>query len=85
MACLRDRPSPTPFTVRPVEAHRVEVAPGRFWSLEDQALSEKAVNDRSRLVTGVGDLTTVRLMSRKSTDVIFITPHRTPRDSTSPV
>ncbi len=69
---------PMPFTLRYVEQHRVEVARGRHWTLEGQALTEKAVNDRSRSVTGVGDPVTVRLMSRKSTDAIFLTPNSTP-------
>ncbi len=65
-----------PFTVVPVESHRVPIAPRRDWRLPGQMLTPEACQKLSswKRIDGQGDAETVRLMSRKTTDALFLTP-----------
>ena len=65
-----------PFSIVPVETHKAEIAPRRYWRLPGQALTPEACQKLSRwgMVEGQGDAETVRLMSRKTTDALFLTP-----------
>lgn len=67
---------PKPFTVVPVDHHNVQVAQGRSWKLPEQALLEKEIERLVKFgrVDGVGDPETFMLMSRKTTDALFVTP-----------
>lgn len=65
-----------PFSLVPVETHRAEVAPRRDWRLPGQALTPEACQKLSnwQRIDGQGDVENVRLMSRKTTDALFLTP-----------
>ncbi|WP_390348810.1 hypothetical protein ACFJIS_14625 [Variovorax boronicumulans] len=65
-----------PFTLVPVESHRVQIAPRRDWRLPGQMLTPEACQKLAawKRIDGQGDAETVRLMSRKTTDALFLTP-----------
>jgi hypothetical protein len=67
---------PIPFTLVPVDQNKVWVAKGISWRFPDQMLLKKEYEKRvaSGRVGGGGDPVTVRLMSRKTTDALFLTP-----------
>jgi hypothetical protein len=71
---------PKPFSLIPVEYQKVAAGNGEFWRLPKQLLLESecaALQKRERL-GGLGDVTSVMLMSRKTTDALFITPTSVP-------
>ncbi|RCW63651.1 DEAD/DEAH box helicase [Pseudorhodoferax soli] len=73
---IGDGDSVRPFTLFPVESHRVQIAPRRDWRLPGQMLTPEACQKLAawKRIDGQGDAEVVRLMSRKTTDALFLTP-----------
>lgn len=72
---------PKPFTVVSVEKNKVDVGEGLRWALPNQALSENIFSQLSKQpnrLEGAGLPETVMLMSRKSTDALFLMPAEMP-------
>lgn len=67
---------PKPFVVVPVDRHKVRVLGGRSWALQKQALLKEECDHlvKHGRVEGIEGEQTVMLMSRKTTDAIFLTP-----------
>lgn len=72
--------APKPFTVIRVGCHRVPVGPRMWWRLPGQAILQEKHSElfpRQRFDES-GDPETVMLMSRKTTDALFLTPASLP-------
>ncbi|MBP0610373.1 MULTISPECIES: DEAD/DEAH box helicase [Burkholderia] len=79
---LDDSGAAQPFAMVPTKDHRVPAPGNRKWSLDGQLLSEEkfAELDLRGAVRRNTDLTDegVRLMARKKTDAVYLTPVRVP-------
>jgi superfamily II DNA/RNA helicase len=71
---------PVPFELVEATFHKVPVSKGRSWRLPNQMLLAGKHDERLRLgfVEGGGAPKALRLMSRKSTDALFLTPEKLP-------
>jgi hypothetical protein len=71
---------PPPFVLVPVAQHRVTVGKGQSWRLPNQVLLKDQYDEKlkAKRVDGGEPAVSVRLMSRKTTDALFLTPAGTP-------